>query len=173
MVHTSGSVLFAVTVPDPASNRPHPLVALGGPDLPGPAGAQAKSGALSPKVLQHTMTVAEALFSPNDVDPPPAGRMAFVQDEYADLMARSSWRGRLLFTWSARIVGRVGPMFIGRFVPISQLKLPDRIEALRRVEKRPIGGLLIALRALLCMVYYEHPESAREAGIGLGPGEVR
>lgn len=153
---------------------PHPLVALPRPMKPGsiplPAarGEARRSGALSQATLHTTRAVADALFS-REGHAPPAERMDWVMDEYADLMARTTGRGRLMFWAATFAVGRVAPLLIRRFTHLTQLDLQDRIRALEAMEASPLAGILIALRAILCIVYYEHPDAARATGMPLGP----
>ena len=61
------------------------------------------------------------------------------------------------------LVSRLAPLFIGRVVTLGALSLPDRIRALTRLEER-FGEPLLAVKAMLCLVYYEHPDAAREVG---------
>ena len=158
--------------------EPHPLVALPRPmkpgsiPLPSPHGEARRSGALSQGALHTTRAVAEALFSRDD-QPPPAERLDWLMDEYADLMARTTGRGRLMFWAAATAIGWAAPLMIRRVTPLAQLALPERVRALRALEASPLAGVLIALRALLCIVYYEHPDVARAAGLPLGPLVVR
>jgi hypothetical protein len=154
--------------------EPHPLVALPRPmrpgtiPLPSPRGEARKSGALSQGALRTTRAVAEALFSRGG-HAPPVERMDWAMDEYADLMARTTSRGRLMFWAAAAGVGWLAPLMIRRLTPLADLPLPDRIRALQALEASPLAGVLIALRALLCIVYYEHPDVARAAGLPMGP----
>lgn len=158
--------------------EPHPLVALPRPvrpgtlPLPSKAGEAPKTGALSRATLETTRAVAEALFSYQD-SAPPSERLDWVMDEYADFMARTTGRGRLLFFAAATTVSVVAPLLRRRLPPFRKLTLPERVRALRAFEASPLGGVLIALRAILCLIYYEHPDAARDAGIVLEPGGRR
>ena len=159
----------------PPSNEPHPLVALPRPvspdqaPHPSPLGRARKTGALSVGTLARTRAVAEALFTVDDRTVPPSERLDWVMEEYADFMARTSRRGRLLFTLAAQVVTRVSPWLRGRLGGFLQCSLTERVEMLRAFEATPLAGVLIALRAILCILYYEHPGAAADAGMWLGP----
>jgi len=164
--------------PEELPFEPHPLVALPRPvrpgtvPLPSPAGEAPKTGALSARALATTRATAEALFSNQDA-PPASERLDWAMDEYADFMARTTARGRLLFWAAATAISLFAPLMIGKLPPYRQHTLPTRVRALRAFEASPLGGILIALRAILCMIYYEHPDAAREVGIELEPKVAR
>lgn len=153
----------------------HPLVATPsilarGARYPGPAGQRMPTGVFSRRGLDTMVAIAEALFS-TDERPCPPERLAWVERELADLMSRAAPRGRFTFQLGAFAVSVVAPILVGRFPPFTKLTLPLRIEALRRLESRPLGVALIALKAVLCMIYFEHPDAAAEVGIVPGgPG---
>jgi hypothetical protein len=158
----------------PIDEDAHPLVATPsilarGNRLPGPAGERRPTGAFGKRSLDTLVAIAEALFSTDD-GPCPPERLAWVELQLADLMARASPRGRFMFTMGAFAVSTIAPILVGRWPPFSRLPLPVRIEALTRFESRPIGSALIALKAVLCLVYYEHPDAAAEVGLVVGPG---
>ena len=56
-------------------------------------------------------------------------------------------------------------MFIWKVGPFSTLSFDDRVRALRVFERRKVGRLLIPVRAILCLIYYEHPDAAQNLGI--------
>ena len=45
------------------------------------------------------------------------------------------------------------------------LPLEARIQALERFENGPLGIAMFAVKTLLCFIWYEHPDSAIEAGL--------
>ena len=60
---------------------------------------------------------------------------------------------------------------IGKLPTLRRLSIPDRVRALTRLERRQLAPILIALRAILCLLYYEHPDVPAEVGLGVsGPG---
>ena len=62
-----------------------------------------------------------------------------------------------------RLVSLLAPFFIGRLATLGSLSVPERIRALTRLEER-FGEPLLAVKAMLCLLYYEHPDAAREVG---------
>lgn len=160
--------------PPPLPFEPHPLVALPQPvrpgaiDLPQACGQAPQTGALSQSTLQTTQAIAEALFS-NEGQAPPAERLQWLMDEYADFMSRANGRGRLMFTAAAWAISIAAPVMGRRWPPYRKLGLAERITCLQALDASPLSPLLLALKAILCMIYYEHPDPARAAGMNLGP----
>lgn len=119
-----------------------------------------------PIVGRSTITalvaVAEAVFS-RDGRPPPADRLAWVDREMEDFLARAGARSRAVFGFTLWLTAILAPLFIGRFRLLHRLPLSERIEALRRLEER-FSEPLLAVKAILCLVYYEHPDAARDVG---------
>lgn len=153
---------------------PHPLLALAphrGPDaarLPSPEGLRHATGKLSRRALDTAVAVAEALFS-DGVNPPAPERMAFVRREFGDLMARAMPRGRLLFVAGLLVISVIAPVMVRRLPPFRRLPLTTRVAALEKMESSRLSPVLIAVRAMLCLVYFEHEDAAAEAGIGTEP----
>jgi len=140
--------------------------------LPGAAGVREPTGRMGAGTLDILMAIAEALFSVAD-EPPPAERIAWLRQEFSDFMSRASMQGRLLFTLAARIVSIAAPLLIGKLPGLTRLSVAERVRALTRLERRPLAPLLIALRAILCLIYYEHPDVASEVDLGVsGPGST-
>lgn len=115
--------------------------------------------------------VSEALFSRAGQPGGPArsltARLDFVQAEIADLLHRTGTRARLLFQASLFGVVWLAPLFVRRVRPLGSLRLADRVVALTRMERSAWGSpLVLAVKAVLCILFYEHPESVREIGAG-------
>jgi hypothetical protein len=147
----------------------HPLVATPtvlreGNRLPSAAGAARPSGAPGNRSVETMMAIAEAVFSTAD-GAPPADRIGWLRREYVDFMSRASGRGRFYFFSGALVVSIVAPLMIGKLRRFRKLSLEDRISALRRFEAHALGSILIALRAILCLIWYEHPEVARDVDL--------
>lgn len=109
-------------------------------------------------------TVAEALFH-GSLGPAPAPRLDWVAAEVTDVVRHAGPRARLLFQLCLFAVHVLAPLSIGRLARLGRLDVPTRIRALARLERTgSSAGLVLALKALLCTVWYEHPDSAREIG---------
>jgi hypothetical protein len=109
--------------------------------------------------------VAEALFYRDR--PVPEARLAFLQAETLELLQTAGPRARTLFVLCLLGVFLLAPLFVRRLPTLGRLPLPLRIEALRRMEDSALGApLVLAVKAALCVLYYEQPEAAREIGGG-------
>jgi hypothetical protein len=110
------------------------------------------------------MCIAEALFSTGGAPPPPE-RIAWLRGEMEDFLGCASRIGRALFVLGSLFVTWWAPVLVGALPPLSHLPFARRVHALERFESRRVAPVLIALRAILCMLYYEHPDAAAEVGI--------
>ncbi|MEQ9502744.1 MAG: hypothetical protein RIT81_38095 [Deltaproteobacteria bacterium] len=137
--------------------------------LPGPAGERRPTGTFGRRSTETMLAIGEAIFSTSD-RPCPPDRLDYLRRELGDLMGRAAPRGRLLFTLGAFAVSVIAPLLVGRLPPFRRLPLDVRIAALRKLEARQLGAVLIALRAVLCLLYYEHPDAAAEIGIRVTEG---
>ena len=148
----------------------HPLVAtralLDGRARPFPSevGVRAVSGRVTAATLDRLQAIAEALFS-RDGTPPPPERIAWLRAELDDFLGRGTTLVRLVFTFGSLIVSLVAPPLIGALPGLGRLPLDRRIDALEAMERRRIAIVLTGIRAILCLLYYEHPDAAAEAGI--------
>ncbi|HEX7668767.1 MAG TPA: hypothetical protein VF395_04250 [Polyangiaceae bacterium] len=117
---------------------------------------------MSQGTIRAASAIAEAVFARGGVRPA-RERLGWLERELEDFLARSGPRSRLALTIMVHVVSRVAPLFIGHFSALGALPVPERIRALERLEKR-FGEPLLAVKALLCLLYYEHPDAAREVG---------
>lgn len=122
-----------------------------------------------PRVSRRTVLslrhFAEAVFSSHGA-PPPSDRLEFTVAEYEQLLAYGGFRTRLLIGLCLRLIGLLASLFVGRLRSTWKLPLPDRVKALARMEAHPVlGSPVLAVKAALCIIYYEHPASAAEVGI--------
>lgn len=108
------------------------------------------------------VAIAEAVFSRGG-RAPAADRLSWVEREMEDFLARSGARSRALFTFMVWLTRVLAPLSVGRFTLLERLSLAERVEALKRLEAR-FGEPLLAIKAILCLVYYEHPDAARDVG---------
>lgn len=110
--------------------------------------------------------MAEAIFL-TDSGPPARERIDWLALEIEDLLARAGARSRWVIGLALFVVGMLAPLMIWRFVPLARLSLRDRARALERLEDR-FGAPVLAVKAMLCILYYEHPDAAREVGFDGG-----
>lgn len=115
--------------------------------------------------------MAEAIFT-GPQGPPPRARLEQVCAQFDDILIQSSRQARLLLRFCLFLVSVIAPLFVLRVGPLRWLSLDKRIQALTRMEESFASAPIMAIKAVLCIVYYEHPDAAREVGFegfGLPP----
>jgi hypothetical protein len=117
--------------------------------------------------LRDLRAVAEAMFAGED-GPPPASRVEWLCRDFDDFVERAGPRSELIMTGALFAASWLAPLAIGRRPPLARLSLGDRCRALEQLEKTPAGLPLLALKAILCTIYYEHPDALREIGVVRG-----
>lgn len=120
------------------------------------------SSFVRPGTLRAVRSIAEALFSKEGA-PPPAERLAWLEGECEDFLARCGAQSRFFFSLMVGLVSFIAPLFLGRLSRLGALSVPDRVRAMARLERR-FGEPLLAVKAILCLLYYEHPDASREMG---------
>jgi hypothetical protein len=123
----------------------------------------AEPPALHSRWLRALYSVAEVLFATADGTPPPARLRWLVLDVQA-MIDHIGGRGPFVFRLSLLLVSVVAPLLVFKPKPLRTLSYEDRVRALDRYERSPLGLTLFVLKAMLCIVWYEHPGSAREVG---------
>ena len=118
-------------------------------------------------MMLHLRAFAEALFS-TEAGAPPAPRMDWLMKEMDDYLQRAGSRARFVFGLALYVVSFLSPLFIRRLPTLRSLEVQERVDALTRMEESFAAAPVLAVKAFLCVVYYEHPEVQREVG-HLGP----
>jgi hypothetical protein len=113
--------------------------------------------------LRALRGIAEAVFS-TDAGGPPADRIDWVMLEMEDLLARAGPQTRLIIRASTLAVTLLAPLSVMRLRLLYRLPLRERVRALVRLERTRFGAPLLAVKALMSLVYYEHPDASREVG---------
>lgn len=106
---------------------------------------------------------AEAFFARDD-EPPPAARMDWFLDDLDDFIGRLNPRARGLFHLVMAMPTYVAPVYVRHVGRLADLPLRERVEALEALERSPLGLPLFAAKAMVSLVYYEHPDAAEEIG---------
>lgn len=117
--------------------------------------------------LEDAVAVAEALFLRDD-GPPPRAHLDWLARELDDHLARVGLRSRLVFRASLSLLARLVPLLARRLGRLSSIPVSARADGLARLERSPLSLNVLAVKAMLCILWYEHPEEARR--IGLTPG---
>ena len=107
--------------------------------------------------------IAEALFGAPGA-PPPASRIEWLVDDLEDFCRGAGARSRLMVRLLVLGIAVVGPFFARRPRLFRRLSLETRIRALDRMESSFASALVLGLKAMLCILYYEHPDAAHEVG---------
>jgi hypothetical protein len=99
----------------------------------------------------------------------PAEQLDYIENELLALIAAAGPRARRLFVLCLFAVVGLAPLFHRQLRLLWSLPLPQRIAALTKMEASPLGSpLVLAVKAPLCVVYYELPAAA--LAIGWRPG---
>lgn len=117
----------------------------------------------TPGMLRAARALAEAIFSTAD-GPPPGERLDWLVRELDDFLGHAGARARILLWLSVLAVSWLAPLLTFRLLPLRFLALPTRIAALERLERSRAAMPLLATKAVLSVLYYEHPDAAREVG---------
>jgi hypothetical protein len=117
----------------------------------------------SPGFLDSLGALAEALFATSEGAPPPE-RLAWLRADADDFLSRAGAKSRVLLRLSLFAVSVLAPLTIGRIPPLRRLSLADRGRAITKLEQGPFALPLLAVKAILCILYYEHPDASREIG---------
>jgi hypothetical protein len=143
--------------------------------VPSPASPLRRSDGrpiVRPSFVDGLVTVAEALFA-TEAGPPPSERLDWLALELEDFLARAGARARWMVRLALWAVLLLAPLSIGRLRGLGSLAVPERVRALCRLESSRLGAPVLAVKALLCVLYYEHPDASREIGFDadcLAPG---
>jgi len=105
--------------------------------------------------------VAEALFSP-DGSAPDRERLDFVEQDFGDFYARAQGSAPLVLRLSLFVLMYLAPLFIFRPVSLRALSIPERAHALERFEASPLAPAALAVKAMLCILWFEHPRTQAE-----------
>lgn len=114
-------------------------------------------------MLASVRAFAEALFSTEE-GPPPAERLDWLVGQMGDYLERAGPAARLIFGLALFVVTWLAPLFIWRPPTLRGLEVEERIKALTRMEESFASAPVLAVKAFLCVVYYEHPDVQREVG---------
>ncbi len=108
-------------------------------------------------------TLAEVVFATED-GPPSPDRIRWFIHEFDDFISRTGVRSRLIVGAAMGVVSRLSPLLALRPGPLHRLSSERQVLALERLEKSPAAAALLATKAAMCLVWFEHPEAAAEIG---------
>ena len=109
-------------------------------------------------------SVAEALFCGED-GPPPADRLDWLCNDFDDFISQAGVRAQTIINAALMAVTWLAPLTIKQAPPLGRLSVEQRCHALEAMEETDLGLAVLALKALLSIIYYEHPDSMAEIGV--------
>lgn len=112
---------------------------------------------------KNAYAVAQALFS-TEQGPPSEERLRWLVTELRDFLSHIGTRARIIYRLSLFLVAWIAPFWGWRLPPLRWLSVQRRIRILNRFERSLFGAPLLAVKAILCILYYEHPEVAKAIG---------
>jgi hypothetical protein len=115
---------------------------------------------VSAATLARARAFAEALF--DGETPADRARIDWLIDEFHDFLGRAGGNARLILGACLLACDLLAPLFIGRMPTLSDLEPDARARALDRVERTPFGPVALGPKAILCMLWFEHPDTQRE-----------
>jgi hypothetical protein len=108
--------------------------------------------------------VAEALFA-TEQGAPPADRLAWLCTDFDDFVEQAGSRPRAILTGAIFVATWLAPLSIGARPPLARLSIADRCRALERTEATKLGLAILGVKAILSIIYYEHPDAQLEIGV--------
>ena len=113
--------------------------------------------------VRAAVALAATLFA-TETGPPPDARLRWLGQELTSFVAALDVQARLLLRASLFATTALAPLLCLRFVRFERLTGAERAHALERFERSPFGLSLLAAKAALCILWFEHPDVAREIG---------
>ncbi|MFO0630065.1 MAG: hypothetical protein U0325_31180 [Polyangiales bacterium] len=77
---------------------------------------------------------------------------------------RRAGAGRLSLRLCLLAVAWMAPLLMRRLGGFASMPRDARREGVERMEASPLGVPFFGAKAILCVVWYEHPDNARHAG---------
>ena len=112
---------------------------------------------------RRVASIAEVFFA-EDGEAPPEDRIWWTSERVRDFCDRVGGKAVFAFRLSLFAVTWIAPLLSLRLPIIGRHSLADRMSIIDRFERSPFGMSIFALKAFLCMHYFEHPDVAREIG---------
>ena len=115
--------------------------------------------------------VGAALFA-SHAGPPDPRRLRWLGWRVESWLRDVGGRGALVFRVSLFLMVWLAPLLVVRVGPLWALRPASRHLALDRWERSPLGMTLFAVKAILCIHYFEHRDAAAEIGFDGGCAHV-
>ena len=121
---------------------------------------------MNTSLQRDTRALAEAMFSDESGAPPPE-RIDWLCEDFEDFVEQAGMRAGVILRSALWLATWAAPLGMGKRPPLRRLSLPDRVEALVKLEESPAGLPLLALKAVVCMIYFEHPDAQASIGVDM------
>lgn len=109
------------------------------------------------------IAIAEALYLRDD-GPPPPQRLEWLAHQMDDFITHAGPRTRLVLRGSIAAVAKGVPLHGRHLAGIATMPVEARLQALERAERGPLALACFAVKAMSSILWYEHPDAAREIG---------
>lgn len=113
--------------------------------------------------LKNVYAFAEVLFATAEGPPSPA-RLRWLCHQLDDFLSRIGSRARRLFRLSLWVVSVLAPLFAFRLPGLRFWSFATRERALDRMERSLLGATILPVKAILGILWYEHPDVAASVG---------
>ena len=120
---------------------------------------------IRPRHAPLVRALAEAMFA-HDREPE-ASRLDGFVDEVDSYVSHASRTLRFGLLVMLQVIRFAPLLLLWRFATFESLACPDRVHVLERMERSrfvPLTLVLVAFKAILCLVYFEHPDELADVG---------
>ncbi len=118
---------------------------------------------------RNLAALADVMFA-DDSGAPPSARIDWTVRQVAEFCRRVGGKAVFIFRLALWAISWVGPLMFFSLPPLRRHTFERRAEIMHRFERSPFGLALFAVKAFLCMHYFEHPDVAEEVHFD---GELR
>lgn len=94
----------------------------------------------------------------------PPDRMSFALVDVDDFTRRAGPKTRFAFLASLLLLQWIWPLAFGFFGRFSALPISRRLDLLEKIEATALAPMLVLPKAMLCLVFFEHPDALKEIG---------
>jgi len=118
---------------------------------------------LTRRMAPATRALAETLFT-TEAGPPDAERLEWLVADMDHLFVQAGRRARFVYRLCLLAISLISPLLVWRLPPFRRLSRETRTRALERMERSFLGLAVFGAKAILCIIWYEHPGPAADIG---------
>lgn len=112
-------------------------------------------------MMDRAKIFAEALFA-TDEGPPDPERIRWLMDDLRDFLGHAGGRARGIFRLCLFACDWLAPLSVRKVPTLANLSRDERIRALATLEHSALGPAALGPKAILCILWFEHPDTQRE-----------